>query len=127
LPALYEDVAKLVGIEGPTQKVIDLLNRGEGVQKEKLMVVSIVGVGGLGKTTIANSVYERLGGQFQCQAFVSVSLRPNLKQILCSILRQVSEDTCTNAGEKDPDELIKSNRKFLVKKRYMPSMTLLHL
>jgi disease resistance protein RPM1 len=97
------------------------------VQKEKLMVVSIVGVGGLGKTTIANSVYERLGGQFQCQAFVSVSLRPNLKQILCSILRQVSEDTCTNAGEKDPDELIKSIRKFLVKKRYMPSMTLLHL
>jgi disease resistance protein RPM1 len=118
LSALYEDAAKLVGIKGPTQKVIDLLNRGEGVQKEKLMVVSIVGVGGLGKTTIANSVYERLREQFQCQAFVSVSLRPNLKQILSSILRQISEDKCTNAGEKDLDELIKSIRKFLVDKRY---------
>jgi disease resistance protein RPM1 len=47
-----------------------------------------------------------------------VSLRPNLKQILSSILRQVKEDRCTNAGEKDPDELIKSIRKFLVDKRY---------
>lgn len=119
MPSLYEDAAKLVGIDGPSEKIVDLLTRGEGVQKQKLRVVSIVGVGGLGKTTIANSVYERLGGEFDCQAFVSVSLKPDMKQILSSILRQVSHDKCTIAGEKDRDELLRSIKDFLMDKRYV--------
>ena len=119
MPSLYQDAAKIVGIDGPTQKLIDLLTRVEGVKKQKLRVVSIVGVGGLGKTTIANSVYERLRGQFESHAFVSVSLKPDMKQILSSILRQVSKDKCTNAGEKDRDELLRSIRDFLVNKRYI--------
>ncbi|KAG2561650.1 hypothetical protein PVAP13_8KG170502 [Panicum virgatum] len=118
-PKGKKDAAKLVGIDGPTQKLIDLLTRVEGVKKQKLRVVSIVGVGGLGKTTIANSVYERLRGQFESHAFVSVSLKPDMKQILSSILRQVSKDKCTNAGEKDRDELLRSIRDFLVNKRYL--------
>ena len=119
MPSLYQDAAKLVGIDGPTQKLIDLLTRVEGVKKQKLRVVSIVGVGGLGKTTIANSVYERLRGHFESHAFVSVSLKPDMKQILSSILRQVSKDKCINAGEKDRDELLRSIRDFLVNKRYI--------
>ncbi|CAO2143944.1 unnamed protein product [Urochloa humidicola] len=58
LPSVYEDATKLVGIDSPTEKLVDLLTRGDGVQMHKLRVVSIVGVGGLGKTTIANLVYE---------------------------------------------------------------------
>ncbi|RLM58204.1 hypothetical protein C2845_PM18G04860 [Panicum miliaceum] len=73
MPSLYQDAAKLVGIDGPTKKLVDLLTRGEGAKKQKLRVISIVGAGGLGKTTIANSVYERLQGQFESHAFVSVS------------------------------------------------------
>ncbi|TVU38846.1 hypothetical protein EJB05_12238, partial [Eragrostis curvula] len=89
--ACFEHAAKLVGTDVPVEKISNLLlTKEKGVHKQKLMVVSIVGVGGLGKTTIANLVYERLGGQFDCQAFVSVSLRPDMKQILSSILRQVS-------------------------------------
>ncbi|XP_062200410.1 disease resistance protein RGA5-like isoform X2 [Phragmites australis] len=118
VPALFEEAAKLVGTDGPAKKISNLLTQQKDVQKQKLMVVSIVGVGGLGKTTVANLVYERLGDQFDCQAFVSVSLKPNMKQILGSILRQVSEGTCTNAGEMDLDELIRSIRKFLMDKRY---------
>ncbi|XP_062201159.1 disease resistance protein RGA5-like [Phragmites australis] len=116
--ALFEEAAKLVGTDGPAEKISNLLTQGTDVQKQKLMVVSIVGVGGLGKTTVANLVYERLRGQFDCRAFVSVSLKPNMKQILSSILRQVSKDTCTNAAEKELDELIRSIREFLNDKRY---------
>jgi len=90
LPALYEHVKNLVGIEGPAEKLTALLMQGEGAQKQQLMVVSIVGVGGLGKTTLANSVYQRIRGEFQSQAFVSVSLKPDIKKIFSSILRQVS-------------------------------------
>ncbi|WVZ52916.1 hypothetical protein U9M48_003915 [Paspalum notatum var. saurae] len=116
--ACFEDAAKLVGTDGPAEKISNTLTKGKGAEKQKLMVVSIVGVGGLGKTTIANLVYERLGGQFDCKAFVSVSLKPNMKQILSSILRQVSKDKCTNSGEKDVDELIRNIREFLGDKRY---------
>ncbi|RLM68914.1 hypothetical protein C2845_PM17G07030 [Panicum miliaceum] len=42
-----------------------------------------------------------------------------MKQILSTILRQVGEDKCTNAGEKDRDELLRSIKKFLVDKRYI--------
>ncbi|CAO2143943.1 unnamed protein product [Urochloa humidicola] len=116
--ACFEDAAKLVGTDGPVEKISNMLTGGKGVPNKKLMVVSIVGVGGLGKTTIANLVYERIGGQFDCQAFVSMSLKPDMKNILSKILRQVSQDKCTNAGEKDLDELIRSIRKFLIDKRY---------
>ncbi|CAL4988502.1 unnamed protein product [Urochloa decumbens] len=117
--ACFEETANLVGTDGPAEKISNLLTEGKGEPTKKLMVVSIVGVGGLGKTTIANLVYERLGRQFDCQAFVPVSHKPDMKHIFGSILRQVSEDKCTNTGEKDLDELIRSIRKFLVDKRYL--------
>ncbi|TVU40504.1 hypothetical protein EJB05_13971 [Eragrostis curvula] len=116
--ACFEQVEKLVGTDVPVEKISNLLTKGKGAHQHKPMVVSIVGVGGLGKTTIANLVYERLAGKFDCKAFVSVSLRPNMKQILNSILRQISDDKCTNAGEKDPEELIRTVRQFLKDKRY---------
>lgn len=119
LPALYEDVKNLVGIEGPAEKLTALLMQGEGAQKQQLMVVSIVGVGGLGKTTLANSVYQRIRGEFQSQAFVSVSLKPDIKKIFSSILRQVSGGGYPNAEAWSHTELIDTIRQILEKKRYV--------
>ena len=59
-------------------------------------MISIVGVGGLGKTTLANVMYQQLKEQFECIAFVPVSLKPDMKRILSSILRQVSEQSYTS-------------------------------
>jgi disease resistance protein RPM1 len=119
LPAVYEEVKNLVGVDGPREKIINLMMHGAGAQKQqKLMVVSIVGVGGLGKTTLANSVYQRLRGEFQSQAFVSVSLKPDIKKIFSSILRQVSGKEYPNAEEWNHTELIDKIRKDLEEKRY---------
>ncbi|XP_051228043.1 disease resistance protein Pik-2-like [Lolium perenne] len=118
LPALYEDVSKLVGIERPAGEIVKWLNEGEGASKQRLKVLSVVGVGGLGKTTLANTVYHMLLGQFQCRAFVSVSFTPDIKKIFCSILRQVSGEDCANSDDWDVKELVDHIRDFLKDKRY---------
>ncbi|KAF7033612.1 hypothetical protein CFC21_044699 [Triticum aestivum] len=84
--ALYENAAKLVGMEGPTKEIISCLNDEE--KDKKLKVVSIVGFGGLGKTTLANEVYHKLKGRFHCGAFVPVSQKPNIPKLLHSLLTQ---------------------------------------
>jgi adenylylsulfate kinase-like enzyme len=61
----------------------------EGGPVHQLMVLSIVGFGGLGKTTLANEIYRKLEGKFQCRAFVSASQKPNVRKILRTILSQV--------------------------------------
>ncbi|CAL4988105.1 unnamed protein product [Urochloa decumbens] len=116
LHGIYEESTKLVAISGPREELSELLIR-EGTSKQ-LKVISIVGVGGLGKTTLANVIYRELKGQFECNAFVPVSLKPDIKRILSSILRQVSEQSYSNIETWDVVELINKTRQVLEDKRY---------
>ncbi|VAH85873.1 unnamed protein product [Triticum turgidum subsp. durum] len=83
--ALYENAAKFVGMEGPTNDLVSWLKDEE----KQLKVVSIVGFGGLGKTTLANEVYHKLKGEFHCGAFVPMSQKPNIPKLLHSLLTQI--------------------------------------
>nr|CAB3480383.1 unnamed protein product [Digitaria exilis] len=84
--ALYAESSRLVGIDGPREEVINLLTRQvDDASVQELRVVSIVGFGGLGKTTLANAVYSKLGETFGCKAFVSVSQRPDMMVLLKSL------------------------------------------
>ncbi|PAN42655.1 hypothetical protein PAHAL_8G164000 [Panicum hallii] len=116
LHGIYEESAKLVAISGPREELAELLVQ-EGTSKQ-LKVVSIVGVGGLGKTTLANVMYQQLKGQFECNAFVPVSLKPDMKRILGSVLRQVSEQSYMSIETWDVVELINKIRQVLENKRY---------
>ncbi|KAM3296979.1 hypothetical protein ACQJBY_039051 [Aegilops geniculata] len=78
MTAIYKEATGLVGIDDPREELVSLLMDS----KKKLKVVSIVGFGGLGKTTLASKVYDEIGGQFNCMAFVSVSQKPNVKNLL---------------------------------------------
>ncbi|XP_042399667.1 putative disease resistance RPP13-like protein 3 [Zingiber officinale] len=55
------------------------------------VVLSVVGPGGLGKTTLANKIYKSADVKkyFQCKAWVSVSQKYGVKELLCSIVKQV--------------------------------------
>ncbi|TVU48831.1 hypothetical protein EJB05_00110, partial [Eragrostis curvula] len=121
LLALYAEAAGLVGINRPRDKLIQLLDE-KSVPVPQLKVLSIVGFGGLGKTTLANKIYGKIKGQFQCQAFVSVSQKPNIRKILRTILSQVvpaSSRQHNNLEAWDENELISALRKFLFDKRYL--------
>nr|XP_034594317.1 disease resistance protein Pik-2-like isoform X2 [Setaria viridis] len=52
LPALHGDESPLVGMAENKRKLIDLLNKDD----TQLRVISVVGIGGLGKTTLAMAV-----------------------------------------------------------------------
>jgi ATPase subunit of ABC transporter with duplicated ATPase domains len=119
LPSLYAEPDGLVGIDQPRDELVRLLMEGEGASVQQLKVISIVGPGGLGKTTLANEVYRRLEGQFECRAFVSLSQQPDVKKILRNILSQVSMQELSNMEMWDEEKLINAIREFLKNKRWV--------
>ncbi|CAM0146378.1 unnamed protein product [Urochloa decumbens] len=80
--AIHTEAANLVGVDVPREELAKLLMGEEQVLK----VVSVVGFAGLGKTTLANQVYCKHEGQFECKAFVSVSQKPDIPKLLNKIL-----------------------------------------
>uniref|UniRef100_A0A0D9XRY5 NB-ARC domain-containing protein n=1 Tax=Leersia perrieri TaxID=77586 RepID=A0A0D9XRY5_9ORYZ len=118
--ALYKDVRELVGIEQPTDELIQSLFYGEEA-KQRLRTISIVGFGGLGKTTLAKAVYDKIKAQFDCTAFVSVSRNPNVKKIFQNLLYDLDREKYKEIYREEWDEvqLIDELRRFLQDKRYL--------
>jgi disease resistance protein RPM1 len=77
-------------------------------------VVSIVGFGGLGKTTLANEVCVKLGEDFDCKAFVLVSQRPDMMMLLKSLATQMVGPLVDSS---DFNGLINKLRMYLQDKR----------
>ncbi|KAK8448017.1 hypothetical protein SEVIR_8G200500v4 [Setaria viridis] len=115
--AQYTEVKELVGMDEARDELINKIMIQENeVPKKQGKIVSIVGFGGLGKTTLANAVYKKIRAQFDCYAFVSVSQTPNLKKLYNGLLydlgKSINEETL---GER---RLIEVLREFLEDKRY---------
>jgi Holliday junction resolvasome RuvABC ATP-dependent DNA helicase subunit len=59
---------------------------------QQLRVISLFGFGGLGKTTLAMTVYQSLSATnacFQYQAFATVSQKFDVKLLMRAILQQI--------------------------------------
>nr|TKW01905.1 hypothetical protein SEVIR_8G209100v2 [Setaria viridis] len=115
--AQYMEVKELVGIDEARDELISKIMIEENeVPKKQGKIVSIVGFGGLGKTTLANAVYKKIRAQFDCYAFVSVSQTPDLKKLYNSLLHDLSKNI--NDETLDERQLIEVLREFLEDKRY---------
>uniref|UniRef100_M8BMH5 Putative disease resistance protein n=3 Tax=Triticinae TaxID=1648030 RepID=M8BMH5_AEGTA len=120
--ALFKKVTELIGTEGRSLDIVSMLMEGDEMIKKQLKLVSIVGFGGLGKTTIANVVYEKLRGDFDCRAFVSVSLNPDMKKLFKSLLHELGKGKYNNIMDESAwseTQLISEIREFLRNKRYV--------
>ncbi|KAG2562623.1 hypothetical protein PVAP13_8KG271102 [Panicum virgatum] len=117
LSAMYKKAAELIGTEEKSNELIGRIMVGDEPSKKQLKKVSIVGFGGLGKTTLAKVVYDKLKEQFDCAAFVSVSLNPNLERIFVNMLCQLRHHK--NVVTCDTEQLINEARDFLQDKRYL--------
>ncbi|XP_049931576.1 putative disease resistance protein RGA1 [Nymphaea colorata] len=59
-------------------------------EKHDVSIISIVGEGGIGKTTLAKMVFSEVKQQFgECRWWVCISERPNRKDLLRKILKEV--------------------------------------
>lgn len=112
-PALYKEADNLVGLDGPRDELV----RWVLDEKKQLKGLTIVGFGGLGKTTLANEVYRGVKGQFDCHAFVSVSQRPDITRLFDSIRSKLGHQESSYPC--DVKDLIDDVREYLQLKRYL--------
>ncbi|KQK07707.1 hypothetical protein BRADI_2g37166v3 [Brachypodium distachyon] len=122
LSALFAEEAHLVGIDGPRDDLAKWMVEDEN--KDHRKVLSIVGFGGLGKTTLANEVYRKIKGHFHCHAFVSVSQKPDTKKIVKDAIYQLISQVIPKGPCQD--ELKKDMQAWDEKKSFAMLRELLH-
>nr|GMC85083.1 disease resistance protein RPM1-like [Ipomoea batatas] len=112
--ALFQEDSDLVGFENSKQSLIKLLL---GAVDDDLRVHSVVGMGGLGKTTLVKKAYDdaQVTMHFQRRVWVTVSETFKIEELLKDVIKQLG-----NAANGDSvDELIKSVRNILSEQRYI--------
>nr|XP_048318023.1 disease resistance protein RPM1-like [Ziziphus jujuba var. spinosa] len=117
--ALYLYEADVLGIESPRDELIDWLLD----EKPQRIVISVVGMGGMGKTTLVKKVYDLVKVKFDCHAWIAVSQSYQKDELLKGVIKQFCE------GNKEPvpkgidamgeDALTEKLREYLQHKRYV--------
>ncbi|CAN6373127.1 unnamed protein product [Urochloa humidicola] len=121
LKDMHIEATQLIGIDKSSRELeAKLLPQDGNDSNGKTKIVSVVGVGGLGKTTLTKAVYDKLRPHFDFGAFVPVSRDPDLKKALRDILIGLDKERYMEVKYNILDErqLIKELRDFLLSKRY---------
>ncbi|VAH16703.1 unnamed protein product [Triticum turgidum subsp. durum] len=117
-PLLSEEKThNLIALKAPSSKLLMHLTSSQA----RLKLVSVVGMEGLGKTTLAKEVYAKLQNKFECRAFVTVSKNAYLTAALLDILHQVKpQGTIPRNGPGAPEinQVVTELREYLVTKSY---------
>ncbi|KAG6524350.1 disease resistance protein Pik-2-like [Zingiber officinale] len=131
----FVEEAQLVGINQSRDKILGWVM---DENCPELTAISLVGFGGLGKTTLAKTVYDDpviVGGYFQSRAWIAVSQNYDIKELLKKIIRQISVNEeqirdvsgCRDArlnteqllNMMDESQLVQTIRDHLHGKRYL--------
>lgn len=119
--ALLLEESELVGIERRKRELIGLIME----QDSGLKVVSVVGMGGLGKTTLVKKVYDEvaLKKNFQSHAWVTVSqsfkIEELLKDLIHQLLDEIKQPVPQEVNSMNSNQLKVVIKQFLRQRRYI--------
>ncbi|CAJ2652433.1 unnamed protein product [Trifolium pratense] len=110
---------KVYGREDDKMKIVEfLLNQAR--DSNSLSIYPIVGLGGIGKTTLAQLVFndQRVSTNFHTRIWVCVSEAFSVKTILCSIIESIKSEKCDaldlDVIQRKAQELLQGKRFLLV-------------
>ncbi|KAL3506457.1 hypothetical protein ACH5RR_031839 [Cinchona calisaya] len=118
IPVIEED--NVVGFDDAAEEVIELLTGESDNESDQLKVISIIGMLGLGKTTLAKMVFNdpKIEYLFYFRAFVNVSQEYTRKEVFLKILRQFTQIT-DKMNYMTDEELVQELHNVLKTRRYL--------
>ncbi|KAJ7976355.1 Disease resistance protein [Quillaja saponaria] len=112
---------QVYGREWDKEKIVEFLVGHASSSPQDLSIYTIVGLGGLGKTTLTQLVFndERVAGNFELKIWVCVSEDFSLKRVMRSIIESTSnkkeeEGLDLDLLQRRLQEILKSKRYLLV-------------
>ncbi|TVU09965.1 hypothetical protein EJB05_43464, partial [Eragrostis curvula] len=108
---------ELVGIETNRQILIDLLHSGDRLQR----IITVWGMGGIGKSILVNHVYKNEASKFDCHAWVSISQSYTLGDIWKMLLTDLigKDKSEFDPGRMNSSELRVELKKIMYERRYL--------
>ncbi|XP_061947569.1 putative disease resistance protein RGA3 isoform X2 [Populus nigra] len=115
----FESFSGLIGRDEDKERIINLLAEPLKVGDAHPLVLPIVGMGGLGKTSLAKSVCDadNVKSHFELKMEVCVSDDFSLKQVIQKIIKSATGDRCADLDEGELNkklEEILNGRKYLL-------------
>ncbi|MCL7041240.1 hypothetical protein MKW94_014983, partial [Papaver nudicaule] len=109
----------VIGLEEHTETLLSALVKDD----EQRCVISLVGVGGLGKTTLAKKIYKHdtIMSRFVCRAWSSISQQLNMRDVLLEIIKKSmnpNDDELSRIKELNDGDLVEKMYNYLQDKRY---------
>ncbi|KAL5541230.1 hypothetical protein UlMin_042703 [Ulmus minor] len=110
--------SEVYGIHEDKEKIVEILLSCEASHVGRVSCITIVGVGGLGKTTLAQLAYndQRVTQHFDVKVWVFVSHHFDVKNILMTVIESLTNDKCRHSKM---DALHSRVWHLLQKKRYL--------